>query len=243
MSLESEKPNMATQATKLSVQKRTIKGKKVKTLRSSGILPGHVFGNHTENADVQVDAKTFAKVYKLVGETGLIDLQVEGESATRPVLIDDYALHPVTGNILHVDFHQVNLKEKVQATVPIETVGESKAILEGAVLVMAYNEVEVEALPTDLPDRLEVDLSKLDAVGSDVKFSDLSYDRSKVTIMDINDDDVVATLQAPKEEVVEEVSATPEEVELTKQGATTEEGKEMAGSSEAAPKESKEEKK
>lgn len=232
---------MTSKATKLSVQKRNIKGKKVKTLRSQGILPGHVFGAKSESADVQVDSKLFARIYKQVGETGLIDLQVEGESVTRPVLIDDYALHPVTGNILHVDFHQVDLKEKVTATVPIETVGSSKAIEAGNVLVMAYNEVEVEALPTELPDHFEVDLSKLVDVGSDIKFSDLVYDREKVKILDINDDDVVATLQAPKEEIVEEVAATPEEVELTKQGATTEEGKEAAAqpTSEAKPEEKK----
>ncbi len=217
---------MTTKAVQLSVQKRTIKGKKVKTLRLQGILPGHVFGNTIENTDVQVNAKAFSKVYKSVGETGLIDLSIEGETASRPVLIDDYALHPVSGSILHVDFHQVNLKEKVEATVPIETVGESEAIKAGNVLVMAYNEVEVEALPTDLPDHFEVDISKLKQVGDDIKFSDLSYDRNKIKILDITDEDVVATLQAPKEEVVVEAPVAPEEVELTKQGATTEEGKE-----------------
>lgn len=218
---------MTSKAIKLSVGPRSIKGKKVKTLRSQGILPGHVFGSDTESLDVQVDLKIFGRVYKEAGETGLIDLQVEGEAASRPVLIDDYALHPITGKILHVDFHQVNLKEKVVASVPIETVGESEGIKAGNVLVMAYNEVEVEALPTELPDHFEVDLSKLVAVGSDVKFADLTYDREKVRILDVSDEDVIATLQAPKEEVVEEEPAAPEEVELTKQGATTEEGKEV----------------
>lgn len=225
---------MTTKAVKLNVLPRQVRGKKVKTLRSQGILPGHVFGSETKSTDIQVDAKIFSKIYKEVGETGLIDLQIEGEAKSRPVLIDDYALHPISGSILHVDFHQVNLKEKVVATVPIETIGDSEAIKAGNVLVMAYNEVEVEALPTDLPDHLEVDLSKLTAVGSDIKFSDLSYDREKVKIMDIEEDDVIATLQAPKEEIVEEAPAAPEEVELTKQGATTEEGKETEGQPQAA---------
>lgn len=230
---------MTTQRTQLDVQKRTIKGKKVKTLRKQGILPGHVFGNGTGNSDVQVNSKIFAKVYKDAGETGLIDLRVEGESETRPVLIDDYALHPVTGEILHVDFHQVDLKEKVVATVPVETVGRSEAIEAGNVLVMAFNEVEVEALPTDLPDHFEVDLSKLVAIGSDIKFADLSYDREKIKILDIDETDVIATLQAPKEEVVEEAPVAPEEVELTKQGATTEEGKETESTQAASVKEEK----
>lgn len=228
---------MTTKATKLSVSQRQLKGKKVKTLRAKGILPGHVFGADTSSLEVQVDAKVFSKVYKQVGETGLIDLQVEGEGNSRPVLIDDYALHPVSGQILHVDFHQVNLKEKVVATVPIETIGESEGIKNGNIFVTAYNEVEVEALPTDLPDHFEIDLSKLVNAGDDIKFSDLVYDREKIKILDIEEDGVVATLQAPKEEVVEEVSTTPEEVELTKQGATTEEGKEAGAG--AAPAEEK----
>lgn len=230
---------MTTNRTQLAVGKREVKGKKVKNLRLQGILPGHVFGNGTGNVDIQVDAKTFAKTYKQVGETGVIDLLIEGEKETRPVLVDDYALHPVSGKMLHVDFHQVNLSVKVTATVPVETVGESAAVAAGGVLVMVYNEVEVEALPTDLPSRFEVDLAKLAAVGSDFKFSDLSYDRSKVEILDIEEDGVLATIQAPKEEVVEEV-ATPTEVEITK-GATTEEGKEAAAGAPAAP--AKEEKK
>jgi large subunit ribosomal protein L25 len=219
---------MTTQRATLNVQKRIVKGKKVKTLRQQGLLPGHVFGNHIEGADVQVVAKIFLKLYKTVGETGLIDLMVEGESVARPVLIDDYARHPISGAILHVDFHQVNLKEKVVATIPVETVGESEAIEAGNVLVMAYNEVEAEALPVDLPNHFEVDLSLLKAVGDDVKFSDLVYDREKIKILDVEDDGVVATLQAPKTEVVVEETTAPAEVELVKQGATTEEGKEAA---------------
>lgn len=218
---------MTTNRAQLSVGKREIKGKKVKSLRLKGILPGHVFGHGTGNVDIQVDAKSFAKTYKQVGETGVIDLMVEGESESRPVLVDDYAVHPVSGKMLHVDFHQVNLKVKVTATVPVEAVGESQAVIDGGVLVMVYNEVEVEALPTDLPSSFDVDLTKLAKVGDDFTFADLVYDRSKVQILDIEEDGVLATIQAPKEEVVEEVSETPAEVEIIK-GATTEEGKEAA---------------
>lgn len=223
---------MTTTRTQLAVSKRDVKGKKVKNLRLKGILPGHVFGNGTGNVDIQVEAKLFAKTYKKVGETGVIDLQIEGEKDSRPVLVDDYAVHPVSGNMLHVDFHQVNLSVKVTATVPVETIGESAAVVGGGVLVMVYSELEVEALPTDLPNRLEVDLSKLVKVGDDFKFSDLVYDRAKVEILDIEEDGVLATIQAPKEEVVEEVAA-PTEVEVLK-GATTEAGKEAAAGG-AAP--------
>lgn len=232
---------MTTKRAQLSVSKRAVLGKKVKALRLVGLLPGHVFGNQIENTTIQVDAKVFAKLYKDVGETGLIDLKIEGENETRPVLVDDYALHPVTGKMLHVDFHQVNLKEKVSAMVPIEPTGESGAVKEGGVLVFAYNEVEVEALPTDLPDKFVVDLAKLDAVGSDITFGSLVYNRDRVTILDVKDEDVIVTVQAPKEEKVEEPVA-PAEVEILK-GATTEEGKEAAQGAPAPTQESKPEKK
>jgi large subunit ribosomal protein L25 len=225
---------MTTQRTQLVVSPRTVVGKKVKTLRSSGLTPANVFSKGKESTSVQVDTKAFLAAYKKTGETGLIDLKIEGENMPRPVLVDNVDRHPVSDKVLHVDFHEVNLKEKVTAMIPVEAVGDSEAVKAGHVLVMPYNELEVEALPTDLPEKFEVDITALKAVGDDVKLSDVNYDREKVEVQGIDQDEVVATIQAMKEEVVEEASATPTEVELTKQGATTEEGKALEGG--AAPK-------
>lgn len=226
---------MTTQRAELKAASRQITGKKVKTLRANGLVPANIFGKDKASQSVQVNLKEFQKIYKVTGETGLIDLQIEGEDKARPVLVSNIDHHPVSDAVLHVDFHQVNLKEKVTATIPVETVGESAAVKEGNVLVLPYNELEVEALPTDLPEKFVIDISVLQKVGDDIKLEALAYDRSKVEVQGLDQDEVIATVQAMKEEAVEEVAA-PAEVEITK-GATTEEGKAAAAGAPAKPEE------
>lgn len=227
---------MTATPTQLNATPREIVGRKVKKLRQEGKVPANVYKKNTASISVTLDRKEFAKLYEQAGETTLIHLSVEGDSASHPVLIRDVQRHPVTNAILHVDFQQVDLKQKVTAMIPVETIGESQAVKDGAVLVVVYNEIEVEALPTDLPEKFEVDLSKLVALGSDITIADLVFDRSKVSI-DLEDTEVLATVQAQEEEKQEEVTAEPAEVELIKQGATKED--EEGGA--AAPTEAKKE--
>jgi large subunit ribosomal protein L25 len=221
---------MTSQRLSLAATVRTLTGKKVKDLRAQGFVPAHVFGKDVTGAILTLPEREFSKVYKEAGETGLVDLKIEGEATPRPVLVVQVDRHPLSDAILHIDFHQVNLKEKVTANIPVETVGESEAVKEGGVLVMAYNELEVEALPTELPEKFELDLSKLAKVGDSLTVADLAYDREKVQVS-VDQDEVLVTIQAPKEEVVEEVVAEPAEVEITKGGPTTEEGKAEAAAS------------
>lgn len=203
----------------LIANNRTLLGRQVKSLREAGQLPANIFSKGNPSSAITINAKEFDRVYREAGETALIDLTIQEEGVVRPVLIRNADLHPVTGSVLHVDFQQVNLKEKITAMIPVETIGESEGMKAGAVLVMAHNEIEVEALPTDLPEKFEVDLSKLTTIGDDIKVSDLAVDRAKVEIL-LEDGEVIATLQAQEEEVAEEVVTEPVEVELTKQGAT-----------------------
>lgn len=150
---------------KLAVEKRKVVGKKVHKLRKEGLLPANIYGKGVKSTSVQVPYKEFEKVYKEAGETGIVDVAVDGE--IRPSLIhnvqQDYYKHV----LLHADFFQVNLKEKVKTMVQVITVGEPKAVAEKLGLLMqTLNEVEVEALPTDLPDKIEVNvgpLAELDA--------------------------------------------------------------------------------
>lgn len=213
---------MTTQRLSLSAGKRTVLGRKTTRLRLQGMIPAHVFGNNVEGVNISVASKPFLDLYQKAGETSLIDLQVEGEDKPRPVLVTSMDRHPITGQILHIDFFQVNLKEKVSANIPVEVEGESEAVKAGGVLVTVYSEIEVEALPTDLPEKFVVDATKLVAIGDDFKVSDLVYDKSKVTLS-LAEDEVLATVKAQEEEAVEETPAEPVEVELTKQGATKEE--------------------
>jgi len=186
----------------LKSQIRTITGRKVKALRKQGIVPANVFGKNKPSTSIQAELKPLLAVLKAAGETGLINLAIEGEKKVRPVLVAAYAQNPITGDLLHVDFHEVDLTQKTTAMVQIKVVGESEAVKAGNVLVLQKNEIEVEALPADLPEHLEVDISTLTEVGSTIHAKDIKVDHTKITLM-VDLEEVVATVQEPaKEEVV-----------------------------------------
>lgn len=167
--------------TPLSAQKREILGRKVKTLRKQGLIPAHIFGHKTETIHVQVNGHDFHKVFEKTGETGVIDLEVDGKS--HPVLVRDIQLDPITGDFLHIDFYQVNLSEKVKVNVPLEIIGEAPAVEKKiGLLLTPVTEVEVEALPTDIPETIQVDISALSNIGDVIKIADLKVDQSKVAI-------------------------------------------------------------
>jgi len=156
----------------LSAQKREVVGRKVKHLRSEGLLPATVYGKKVKSISVTVKTEDFAKTYKEAGETGLIELAIDKE--TRPVLVHNVQADPVTGSLVHAEFFQVDLKEKVHANVPLEFTGEAPAVVQKiGVLLTVMDEVEVEALPGDLPEKIRVDVSKLEAVNQEFKVSDL----------------------------------------------------------------------
>lgn len=156
----------------LNAKPRDIVGRKVKNLRKAGFIPATVYGKKIKSVSVSVPAETFSKVYKEAGETGLIDLSLDSE--IRPVLVDSVQIDPVTSEALHIEFHQVDLKEKVTAQVPLEITGEPPAVTQKlGVLLSVLDEVEVEALPTDLPEHISVDVSHLEQVNDEIKVSNL----------------------------------------------------------------------
>ena len=188
----------------LSAQKRTVLGRKVKKIREEGLIPGHVFGHKVKTIHVQVKKGEFSKVFEEVGETGIVNLAVDGEK--RPVLIRNLQVHPVTDKPLHIDFYQVNLAEKVKVDVPLEVIGESPAVEKKVGLLLTpVSEVEVEALPADLPEKIEIDISKLENVGDEIKVKDLAVDKSKVEIL--SDEELVVV------QIGELVTKEMEEVE------------------------------
>lgn len=165
----------------LAGEKREILGRKVKTLRKKGLIPAHIFGHKTETIHIQVVGHDFHKVFEKAGETGVIDLKVDGVS--HPVLIRDIQLDPLSGDFLHIDFYQVNLSEKVKVNVPLEIIGEAPAVEKKIGLMLTpVTEVEVEALPTDIPESIQVDISALANIGDVIKIGDLKVDQNKVAI-------------------------------------------------------------
>src|SRR3989338_22679 len=187
-------------------EKRNQLGKQSKKLRLDRKLPAVVFSKGVESLPLTVDFNQFVKVFSEAGETTLVDLK-HGSSSEK-VLIKDLQLDPVTGNPIHVSFQKVNLKKKITADIPVEVVGEETNELvksgEGLILQL-LNEITVEALPTDLPRKFEVDVSKITEVGVGLKISDLEYDRDKVELVDHEHDELVVKIdKAEMEEEVEE---------------------------------------
>lgn len=164
----------------LSATKRTVTGRKVKKMRLSGKIPANIYGKKVKSEAIEITEKEFLAVFAKAGETGLIELKVDGSS--RPVLIHNLQYHPVLGSILHADFYQVDLKEKVTAKVPVVLIGEAPAVKDKVgVILHLINELEVEALPSDLVDKIEVDVTKLAQIGDGIKVSGLSVsDKIKI---------------------------------------------------------------
>lgn len=201
----------------LAAQKRSVLGHKVKKLRKDGFIPAHVFGHKIKTVHVQVKTGEFHKVFEKAGETGIISLSVDSEK--RPVLVRNLQIHPVTDEPLHIDFYQVNLTEKVKVNVPLEIVGESPAVEKKiGLLLTPVSEVEIEALPADLPENIEVDISKLSEIGSEIKVKDLKVDRSKVEVL--TDEELVVAQVG--ELVTKEMEALEAEVEAEQAEAAAE---------------------
>ena len=156
----------------LKVEKRAVVGKRVKKLRREGILPANIYGKEFKSTSVQVPVKDFLKVFSEVHETGLVDLAYD--SQTLPVLIHNVQIDPRTQTPVHADFFKVNLKEKITARVPVVAVGEAKAVVDKiGLLEQPVAELEVEALPTDLPEKIEVNVEALSAVDEQILVSEI----------------------------------------------------------------------
>ncbi|HUW21206.1 MAG TPA: 50S ribosomal protein L25 [Candidatus Bathyarchaeia archaeon] len=205
---------------KLEVKKRNTFGRKVKKLRQEGIIPANIYGKKTKSQAVQLELTKFLPVYHGVGETGLIDILITGEKSTRPVLIHNIQFDPVTDHPIHIDFRQVSLTEKVKTEIPIELVGESRAVEQKlGILVRLLDQVEVEALPADLPEKIEVDISSLEKVNDMVKISQIKLAEKKIKIL-TDASTLLAKIEPPveaekeEEAVVEEAVVEKEEAEV-----------------------------
>lgn len=197
----------------LEAQKRQLTGKSVKSLRKDGFLPSVIYGHNFEAKPIQIKYKDFEKVFKKAGESSLINLKID--DTKEPAVIKDIQKDPFTGKIIHADFYKVSLKEKIKAKVPLVMTGESEAVKNGGVLVKTMNELEVEALPQDLPHELQVDISGLRNFGDHVLIKDIAV--SDKVKLQAKEDEVVALVQEPrKEEVIEVAPPSVEGVEVIK---------------------------
>ena len=210
----------------LVAEERTILGKKVKKLRREGLLPVNVYGKGVPSTSLQVKLHEFQDVYKQVGETSLLDLKYG--DVTKPVLIKSLQLDYKTFTPLHVDFYQVNLKEKIKTMVPVVLAGEAQAVKDNAgVLLQQLSDVEIEALPEGLPENIEVSVENLAAVGDQITVGDLKAPEGVVILTDPGQliakiGELTVAEPEAEEEAVEEGAAEGGE-EAPTEGETAEE--------------------
>ncbi len=189
---------------KLKFEKRDIFGRKVHRIRKQGMIPANIFGKNIDSMAISVALKEFDTVYKKVGETQIINLD------GKPVLVSNLQVDPISGDYLHIDFRQVDLNEKIEATIPVEVEGESPAEKQNlGTVVQQIHEVEVEALPDQLPEKIVVDASILVEVDQAIYVKDLKVSKDVEIKTDM--ESIVVKVEAPtKEEVVEVVEAPAE---------------------------------
>jgi large subunit ribosomal protein L25 len=214
--------------TELKVAPREVFGKKVKVLRREGLTPANIYGHNVESRAIQVATEELKHVLKSAGRNDIVYLRLDGDDP-RPTFVRDIQQHPVTDAIQHVDFLQISLREKVRADVPIHLVGLSPAVdTHGGILMHGLDHVSVEALPTEVPSFVEIDVSPLTEINQALHVSDLDLPDGVTLLTDV--EQVVAKVAPPAVEPVEEA---PEEEEL-EEGEAPPEGEEEAPREEAA---------
>jgi large subunit ribosomal protein L25 len=197
----------------LNATKRETTGKATRRLRHQGLLPAIVYGHHATPTSIQLDAHDFERVFVRAGRTQLIDLVVGDGRATK-VLVKEVQRSPRYNTLVHVDFHQVSLREKLQVDVPIVVTGEAEPVSVGdADVLIVMHALRVECLPSRIPEAIEVDISGLTEVEAGVRVSELQLPEGVVAVAD--PDDLVVKLAARRvtaeEEVAEEEAEAPAE--------------------------------
>lgn len=218
---------MATKRVKLEVRPRDERGSAAaRRLRKQGLVPGVVYGGSDDSSAVAVAERDLRRA--LTTDHGLhaiLDLAVDG--STRPAILKDYQRDPVTGRVSHVDFVIVRLDRTIQTQIGVELLGDPLGVREGGVLTQVAREITVEALPMEVPERLEADVSEL-AIGDSLRLADLTAPEG-VAFVDDLDETVIATVTLPTR-VVE-----PEEMLEDEEGAVEPPAEQLPeGGSEAA---------
>lgn len=204
----------------LEVQIRNEKGRRVKDLRQQGLIPAELYGKGIENMHLAVKSKDFKNVFKEAGESSIINIVISDKNKKEeiPVLIHDIQKDYLTDDIIHIDFYRVRMDEKIRTHIPLEFIGESPAVKNyGGILNKSMLEIEVEALPKDLPHNIPVDISQIKELDQSIYVKDLSIPKNVKILVD--PETVIATVSLPKEEVPSEpidVSAVKVETEEKK---------------------------
>jgi large subunit ribosomal protein L25 len=217
----------------IDVQERPERGsRETRRLRRSGVVPGVLYGGGNGDCiSFKVDARRLRQV--LVSGAALFDVKVGG-GESRPVIVKDQQLHPVREELMHIDLLEVNLNETIHAPVSVELFGaeESPGIKEGGVLEHVTRELNIEALPTDIPESIRVDVSNME-IAATMHLSELTAPAG-VTFLDDPEETIIATLVVPTEVEEPEVEEETELVGEDGEPIEAEEGEAAEGEGEGA---------
>ncbi len=201
----------------LKAVRREVTGKQVNALRRSGQLPAVIYGRHVDPVAISLEAHSTNLIMNKLTASSLVTIELEGKE--YPSLVRERQRDYIKGNLTHVDFLAVDLKEKIRATVGIQFVGVSPAVKDyNGVLVHNVERLEVECLPTDLPERVTVDISILKEIGDGIRVREVDAMLTDKVVVLNDPDDMVAVVTAAKEEAEE----APAEGEVVEEAATPE---------------------
>ena len=205
----------------LSLSHRAVTGKKVKQLRRQGILPVHMYGSGIESMSLQATAGDLRRLLPQVGTNIPVTVQVEGSDEENICFVREVQRHPVTEDLLHIDFIRVDVTQTISAEVPILLIGNAPATQQGGTLLQPLTTLLVEALPMDIPVSVEADVSGLDDFEKSIVVSDIAV-ADNVTVL-TESDEFVARVTPPRVETDVFDLDEEEEGEEGEEGEETEE--------------------
>ncbi len=193
------------QKIELQADNREVTGKEVRFLRRKNITPVHLFGSGLKSLTLQCGTTELEKSLAQAAETRIITLKVGNEKKTRPILVREVQRESLTGKLLHVDFYQVNMEEKVEVEVPIVLTGKAPALeIKDNTLLRGLDALTIECLPANIPASLEVNVGSLTEAGQTIRVKDVTVSPD-ITVLS-NPEGVLVTIVArPKEKVEEKV--------------------------------------
>lgn len=203
---------------KLKAEKRDVLGKRNRFLRRNGITPTHLFGRSLKSLSLQCDTDELKQVIAHAGETRLIDLEVQGEKGAKKVFVREIQRDPLGKQLLHVDFYQIRMGEKMTMDVPIVLVGEAPALkTKGRILSRGITELPIECLPEKVPPQIEIDVSTLEELEQAIQVKDIVLDPDIAVQTDpeqmvVKVAEVIVEVE-PEPEVAEEEEVEGEEAE------------------------------
>ncbi|MDR7869721.1 MAG: 50S ribosomal protein L25 [Tissierellaceae bacterium] len=180
---------------KMKVESReNIGSNKVNKLRANNVLPGVIYKRGSNTEAVQVQEAEFLRVYKVAGSTSVVQLDLNGE--VQNVIIKEIQRHPVKNQILHIDFQELNMDEKIKMTIPINLINRDSIRLQPSVLTQMLDQVEIECLPDNIPNTADVDVADM-TFSDPILVSDLDIAKNEKITMLTELDAVVCTLSEP----------------------------------------------